>query len=115
MWCLQIMPSAGAFPFPMPLFSAHSQRAEDATWQNSSRLGSRLFAEQSICFRVRTMAMAVGEAAIAKWKETGLLKTSVLNPLLATVEKGLVLRKLGRLKEEDRQALRGVLDDILGE
>ena len=59
-------------------------------------------------------APAVSEAAIGKWKEAGLLKPSVLKPLLATIEKGRVLRKLGRLAEEDRQALRGVLDDILG-
>jgi len=49
------------------------------------------------------------------WKEAGLLKPSVLKPLLATIEKGLVLRKLGRLGEEDRLALRAVLDAILGQ
>jgi hypothetical protein len=37
----------------------------------------------------------------------------VLKPVLATIERGLVLRKLGRLEEEDRAALRKVLDDIL--
>jgi len=58
---------------------------------------------------------AVGEAAIEKWKEAGLLKPSVLKPLIATVEKQLVLRKLGRLEEGDRRALRGVLNEILGE
>lgn len=61
------------------------------------------------------MAPAVGEAMIAKWNEAGLLKPSVFKPLLATIEKGLVLRKLGRLTEEDRRSLRGVLDEILGE
>ena len=59
-------------------------------------------------------APAVGEAAIEKWKEAGLLKPSVLKPLIATVEKQLVLRKLGRLEEGDRRALRGVLDAIIG-
>jgi len=39
----------------------------------------------------------------------------VLKPLLATIEKGLVLRKLGRLVEEDRRALRAVLDEVLGQ
>lgn len=58
-------------------------------------------------------APAVGETAIGKWEEAGLLKPSVLKPLLATIEKGLVLRKLGRLGEEDRRALRGVLDEII--
>ncbi len=56
----------------------------------------------------------MGEAAIAKWQEAGLLKPFVLKPLLATIGKGLVLRKIGRLEDEDRQALRAVLDDILG-
>ncbi len=59
-------------------------------------------------------APTVGEAAIAKWKEAGLLKPSVLKPLLATVEKGLVLRRLGRLEYEDRRALHEVLGVILG-
>ncbi|MCP4005468.1 MAG: type II toxin-antitoxin system PemK/MazF family toxin [bacterium] len=56
----------------------------------------------------------IGEVAIAQWKEAGLLKASVLKPVVATIERGLVLRKLGRLEEEDRRALRGVLDVILG-
>jgi mRNA interferase MazF len=60
-------------------------------------------------------APAVGEAAIACWKEAGLLKPSVLKPLIATIEKELVLRRLGRLEEGDRHALRGVLDAILGQ
>lgn len=51
---------------------------------------------------------------MAQWKEAGLLKASVLKPVAATIERGLVLRKLGRLEEEDRRALRKVLDEILG-
>lgn len=58
---------------------------------------------------------AVGEAAITKWQEAGLLKPSLLKPLLATIEKGLVLPKLGRIDEGDRRALRRVLDEILGQ
>jgi len=38
----------------------------------------------------------------------------VLKPVVATIERGLVLRKLGRLAEEDRAALREVLAEILG-
>ena len=67
----------------------------------------------AVTIQVRA-APTVGEAAIRKWKEAGFLKPSVLKPLLATIEKGLVLRKLGRLEGEDRQALRAVLDAILG-
>jgi hypothetical protein len=35
--------------------------------------------------------------------------------LLATVEKGLVIRKLGKLEDQDRDALRRALKTILGE
>jgi mRNA interferase MazF len=58
---------------------------------------------------------AAGEAVIAKWKEAGLLRPSVLKPVLATIERGLVLRKLGRLEEEDRGALRELLRTLLGD
>ena len=59
-------------------------------------------------------AAGVGEVTIAKWKEAGLLRPSVLKPVLATIERGLVLRKLGRLGQEDRAALRKALEEILG-
>lgn len=35
-------------------------------------------------------------------------------PLLATIEKTLILRKLGRFDETDRSALRAVLAEIIG-
>ena len=57
---------------------------------------------------------ALGEAVVTKWKEAGLLRPSVLKPVVATIERGLVLRKLGRLADEDRAALRKVLEEILG-
>ena len=46
--------------------------------------------------------------------EFGDLRPSVFKPLLATIERGLVLRKLGRLAEEDRAALRKLLGEIFG-
>lgn len=43
-----------------------------------------------------------------------LLKPSIVKPIVATVEKRLVLRKLGRLQEADLQALRDAVETILG-
>ena len=60
-------------------------------------------------------ANKVGEAAVTKWKEAGLIKPSVLKPLLTTIERGLIRRKLGSLTEQDRGALRTVLREIIGE
>lgn len=47
--------------------------------------------------------------------EAGLLKPSVLKPLIATIEKGLVLKKLGRLADPDLELLRQCLRQILGD
>ena len=60
-------------------------------------------------------ADGVGEAAVQRWKEAGLLKPSALKPLPATAEKGLVIRQLGKLVHEVRDALRPSLQAILGE
>jgi hypothetical protein len=46
-------------------------------------------------------------------EEAGLLRASVMKPVLATIERGLVPRKLGRLAEQDRHVLRK-LDELLG-
>ena len=56
-----------------------------------------------------------GEVNIIQWKQGGLLKPSVIKPVFATIEKGLVLMKLGRLKQEDRKTLQKVLKILLGE
>ena len=56
----------------------------------------------------------IGEAAIRNWRAAGLLKPSVFKPLLATIDRQLVLRSLGKLDPEDRVVLRRCLDAILG-
>lgn len=45
--------------------------------------------------------------------EAGLPKASLTKPVLTTIEKRLVLRKLGELQEPDRTALRQALTAIL--
>jgi mRNA interferase MazF len=56
-----------------------------------------------------------GDIPVQRWKEAGLLRPSILKPLLATVETRLVIRKLGRLEPQDREALGRGLRTILGE
>jgi mRNA interferase MazF len=41
--------------------------------------------------------LAFAEARIGHWKEAGLLKPSVIKPVIATIERDLVRRRLGRL------------------
>ena len=54
-----------------------------------------------------------GEVLINDWAAAGLLKVSVIKPIVTTLEKSLVLRRLGQLEARDLQALRSVLGVIL--
>ena len=58
--------------------------------------------------------LSVGEVQVQDWRGAGLLKPSVLKPVLTTIDPTLVLKKLGRLTASDQAALRQVLTAILG-
>ncbi len=60
------------------------------------------------------LTVSIGEAALAGWKEAGLLRPSVLKPILFTLDRSLVLRKLGYLRQQDLDALKKSLGAILG-
>jgi mRNA interferase MazF len=55
-----------------------------------------------------------GDVVVNRWREAGLLKPSVFKPVVTTIEKHLVRRKLGRLENEDTRALKALLATIIG-
>ena len=55
-----------------------------------------------------------GEISVTEWKQAGLIKPSIIKPIFTTVDKGLVLKKLGLLRKDDRKALQNILQSILG-
>jgi mRNA interferase MazF len=57
----------------------------------------------------------VGEALVSDWRGAGLLKPSLLKPILFNIDKGLVSRRLGMLGREDLDSLRQSLRSILGD
>lgn len=59
-------------------------------------------------------APTVGEIAVVHWQAAGLLKPSVIKPLLTTIEASLVIRHLGTLHPDDQAGLRKVLAAVLG-
>ncbi|MGQ0699022.1 MAG: type II toxin-antitoxin system PemK/MazF family toxin [Panacagrimonas sp.] len=59
-------------------------------------------------------ALGFGEALVQDWQGAGLLKPSVLKPVIFTGEKSLIRKTLGTLKAPDHQALRDVLANIIG-
>ncbi len=59
-------------------------------------------------------AAAYGEVWLTEWQAAGLLKPSAAKPVIATIERSLVINKLGTLATADRQklyiALRQIID-----
>ena len=60
--------------------------------------------------RMRTL----GEVVIENWKAARLLKPSTIKPVIATVERSLVIRRPGKLAETDLESLQRAIGAILG-
>lgn len=76
---------------------------------NEGRLDVILLA---ITGRVR-VGNPVGEMLIEQWQAAGLLKPSVIKPIIFTLEKALIIKKMGVLSSLDRDHLRLVLRTII--
>ena len=57
---------------------------------------------------------ALGEVWLRDWKGAGLAKPSAIKPVFATLEQGLVIRKLGVLAAQDQHLLRDAIGQIIG-
>lgn len=100
-------------PFPFTDQSRSKRRPAviiSSAAYNTSRLDIILMAVTS---QFKTTP-AVGEVVVTEWQKAGLLKASVIKPVLTTAEKRLVLRQLGRLEQADRAALQQSLQIIIG-
>lgn len=53
-----------------------------------------------------------GEIAILDWQSAGLLKQSLIKPVVTTLEKQLILRRLGKLNIEDQKRLKKAIKKI---
>jgi mRNA interferase MazF len=59
-------------------------------------------------------ASIIGEVIIQNWQAAGLLKPSAIKPVITTIEKPLIIKTMGRLKENDQKTLQESLKKILG-
>ena len=55
-----------------------------------------------------------GEMKINDFSSAGLLKPSVVKPVITTIEKSLVIRKLGKLNDLDCRNLQQLIQSVLG-
>jgi mRNA interferase MazF len=52
-----------------------------------------------------TASPVFGEVVVSDWQKAGLLGYSIIKPIITTLEKKLVIKKLGRLSDQDRAAV----------
>lgn len=58
--------------------------------------------------------LAFGEYVLKDWQQAGLLKPSMLKPLIATLEQTQIVKVMGQLSVTDQQGLEKALQAILG-
>lgn len=61
-----------------------------------------------------TLPLSFGELSIIDFSAARLIKPSIIKPIIATIEKSLVIRKLGQLQDSDCQNLKNIIKTILG-
>lgn len=54
-----------------------------------------------------------GKKIINNWKQSGLLKESAIKAAVSTIEKNLVIKKIGQLMGEDVVALKESIEEIV--
>lgn len=58
--------------------------------------------------------LGYAEHLLTEWSVAGLLKPSVIKPLVATVEKSPVRRLLGQLRSSDLESVERCIEEIIG-
>jgi len=101
-------------PFPFTNQSASKQRPAIVISTQDYNQERADIIIMAITSQVKSAA-ATGEVIIANWENAGLLKPSVIKPVIATIEQTLVRNQLGHLDEVDRTSLQSVLQKILGD
>jgi mRNA interferase MazF len=100
-------------PFPFTDQSGAKKRPAVIVSGSGYNANRRDLVIMAITGQVRT-PLGFGEAHVADWQPAGLIKPSVLKPVLTTIEQGLVVRALGALSANDLRALRETIAQVIG-
>ena len=99
--------------FPFTDQSAVKQRPAVVVSSEAYHQSRRDLIIMAITSQVRP-TQGMGEVTVQDWKPAGLLKPSVVKPVIATVEHTLIIKRLGRLREDDQLKLRAAIALIVG-
>ena len=95
-------------PFPFT-DQSHSKKRPAAIVSSSAYHNSYADAiVMAITSQARPLNL-IGEVTLVDWKSAGLINPSVIKPVFATVDRSLIIRKLGLLSPQDLLALNSSL------
>jgi mRNA interferase MazF len=100
-------------PFPFTDQSGVKKRPAVIVSSSGYNAHRRDLVIMAITSQMRT-PLGFGEALVADWQKAGLIKPSVLKPVLTTIEQGLIARTMGKLGGPDLAALRAVIAQVVG-
>ena len=100
-------------PFPFTDQSGAKKRPAVIVSSGGYNAGRRDLVIMAITSQVRT-PLGFGESLVADWQAAGLIKPSVLKPVVTTIEQGLVVRTIGALSAADLRTLRETIAHIIG-
>lgn len=100
-------------PFPFTDQSATKKRPAVVISSGTYHRAGPDLLIMAITSKVRSVRSA-GEFRVEDWQEAGLLKPSAIKSVITTIERSLVLKRLGRLRTEDQQSLRHAIAALIG-
>ncbi len=100
-------------PFPFTNQSGAKKRPAVIISSNRYNAVRRDVVIMAITSQIR-LPLDFAEALVSDWQAAGLIKPSVLKPVLTTIEQGMVIRAMGQLSVSDLTALRQVIAQGIG-
>lgn len=100
-------------PFPFTDQTGAKKRPAVVVSSSSYHAGRRDLIIMAITSQVR-QPLGFGEAMVADWQAAGLIKPSVLKPVVTTIEQDLVIRTMGTLAAADLRSLRETIAQVIG-
>lgn len=100
-------------PFPFTSQTASKKRPAVVVSSRAYNTSRADIVVMAVTSQIRATP-ALGEVWIGDWKSAGLVKPSAVKPVLATLERTLVVRQLGGLGPTDQAALKKAIAAIIG-
>lgn len=100
-------------PFPFTDQSGAKKRPAVIVSGSAYNAGRRDLIIMAITSQVR-QPLGFAEALVTDWQAAGLIKPSVLKPVLTTIEQRLVVRTMGKLSVGDLRLLREAIAQTIG-